>query len=317
MANMDTHAPDSSKSRLYAQFIAEFMLRSAADLGAAFEQDYEAALLFLTVFVHNLQAPMLNPKARVRLGGFQTPLPDNAVRPMKLAAAARTLDLPGETIRRKATRLAEEGLLIRDHRGLRVPANVHEIPGLAAMFRPQEANIRRMFAMIDDGRRPLPVSAGPDPLESPWSRLLAFHVAEFILRMAASVARVTANDFVRAIVFTTISNRNTAAVMSHRIKRLPYIGFENLFPAELSEPVTRLAVARSSGLPRETVRRKAADLLEEGWIEELDGGLRVVYGVSNSPVYAMMLQPQAASLKRLHTMISGGVWPDLGAGVPA
>lgn len=39
-------------------------------------------------------------------------------------------------------------------------------------------------------------------------------------------------------------------------------------------PVSRRAVARATNLPRETARRRVADLIKRGILTELDGGLR-------------------------------------------
>jgi hypothetical protein len=52
-----------------------------------------------------------------------------------------------------------------------------------------------------------------------------------------------------------------------------------LMPPEYYRPVSRRAIAASTGLPRETVRRKIAALVARGDLIATQGGVRIRYGL--------------------------------------
>ncbi len=139
--------------------------------------------------------------------------------------------------------------------------------------------------------------------DHPYSRLIAHFVAEFILRSAESVSEVFDHDYEAAILFLMISNRNSEKVMSDPKLRDGYASYRTTIPPEHSLLISRMALARASGLPRETVRRKVAKLIEKGWVIDMPGGLRARPDLNRYPKYVRTLEPQAQNLRRLFTML--------------
>lgn len=165
----------------------------------------------------------------------------------------------------------------------------------------KKTRARRVLAEIP------PASGLPDPGPSvrdhPHSRAVAHFVAEFILRCAETVSAAYDHDYEAAILFMTISNRNSEKVMSDPALRQQYGSYTTTIPPEHVLLINRMALARATGLPRETVRRKVARLIEKGWVVELKGGLRAQPDLNRVPAYIAALEPQAQNLRRLFTML--------------
>ena len=138
---------DGPNSRLYAYFIAEFMLRSAATIAPAFENDYESVIIFLAMTTQNSQALMLNQKHRRKFSSFREPIPMDLMRPVSRKSLARSTGLPRETVRRKVARLIERGLVVEANGGLIVPPYVHDNPLYLEVLRPQETLLLRLLAI--------------------------------------------------------------------------------------------------------------------------------------------------------------------------
>ncbi len=153
--------------------------------------------------------------------------------------------------------------------------------------------------------------SGPSVRDHPYSRLIAYFVAEFILRSAEGVSGVYDHDYEAAILFMTISNRNAEKVMNDPKLREIYGSYTSTIPPEHTLLISRMALARATGLPRETVRRKVGKLIEKGWVIELAGGLRAHPDLNRYPDYIAVIEPQAQNLRRLFAMLltSGALNP--------
>src|SRR5581483_2123457 len=62
-------------SRLILYFVREFFLRSAETVSTAFDHDYEAAILFLTISNRNAQKVMDDPVLRGEYASCGKPIP--------------------------------------------------------------------------------------------------------------------------------------------------------------------------------------------------------------------------------------------------
>jgi hypothetical protein len=163
---------------------------------------------------------------------------------------------------------------------------------------------RKDFAPTEEILKPVLPEPEPSPVRNhPYSRAIAHYVAEFILRSASTISEVFENDYEAAILFMTISNRNSEKVMADPKLRDAYGSYGSTIPPEHTLLISRMALARASGLPRETVRRKVAKLLEKGWIVELPGGLRARPDLNRDARYVAAIEPMAPNLRRLFTQL--------------
>jgi hypothetical protein len=149
------------------------------------------------------------------------------------------------------------------------------------------------------GRTALPDTA----FNGPYSRVLSYFVAEFILRTALPVAAAFDNDYEAALIFLTITTQNTQNLMLNQATRKRYASMSDVVPEPLIRPISRMALARSTNLPRETVRRKVLKLMERGYVEETSKGLIVPPSVRNIPLYAETVAVQETNLRRLFSMV--------------
>jgi hypothetical protein len=157
-----------------------------------------------------------------------------------------------------------------------------------------------------DNTPPEPVLPEPGPSaarDHPNARAISFFVTEFILRSAEGISGLYDHDYEMAILFMTISNRVAEKVMNDPKLREQYGSYNNTIPPEHALLISRMALARATGLPRETVRRKVAKLIEMGWVVELAGGLRARPDLNRHSNYIGALEPMAQNLRRLFTML--------------
>jgi hypothetical protein len=157
-----------------------------------------------------------------------------------------------------------------------------------------------------DNTPPEPIIPHPGPSavrDNPNSRAIAFFVTEFVLRSAETISQLYNHDYEMAIIFMTISNRAAEKVMNDPKLREQYGSYNNVIPPEHALLISRMALARATGLPRETVRRKVSKLIEMGWVVELAGGLRARPDLNRHSNYIGALEPMAQNLRRLFTML--------------
>jgi DNA-binding IclR family transcriptional regulator len=80
----------------------------------------------------------------------------------------------------------------------------------------------------------------------------------------------------------------------------PYASLTTIIPAELQRPVTRAAITRASGLPRETVRRKVQAMINSGvLISDSRGGIRLKPGLLASEAFVRAIEHNETDVRRL------------------
>ena len=109
---------------------------------------------------------------------------------------------------------------------------------------------------------------------------------ELVTRYMRNAAQVFGDDYDAAIIFLAVAEANGRA-SRHDVslnERIPDLGAP--LPPEDVRPMSRQAIAESLGLPRETVRRKIAALVAQGFLEEDPrGGVILVRGVAANAVF--------------------------------
>ncbi len=147
-------------------------------------------------------------------------------------------------------------------------------------------------------------------LDAPYSRLFSYFVAEFIQRTCLPVVAAFDNDYEQAMIFLAISTQNAQNLMLNKVTRKEYASFANFVPEHLMRPVSRMALARSTNLPRETVRRKVLKLIERGYVVETPKGLVVPRSLRDLPAYGETVAVQEANLRRLFSMVGEAMASD-------
>lgn len=131
------------------------------------------------------------------------------------------------------------------------------------------------------------------------SRALGFYSLEYILRFLRNVGPLFDFDYERMIIAFSVSLSNIQSLMTSE-RFAEFASLDALVPAELQRPVTRSAIARSTGLPRETVRRKIERIIETGILISDDrGGLRLRPGIFATVGFVAATELNEADVRRL------------------
>jgi hypothetical protein len=117
----------------------------------------------------------------------------------------------------------------------------------------------------------------PRPLS--WDfRWQAVVCSEALLRILSVALEFFGDDLESTLIYLSVC----CACVSGAL-RDPVLAAEpppdGLMPPEHYRPVSRRAIAASTGLPRETVRRKIAALVARGDLIATRGGVRIQYGL--------------------------------------
>ncbi len=101
-------------------------------------------------------------------------------------------------------------------------------------------------------------------------RLKGIVVCEAVLRLMRLAVDLVDDDLECVVVYLAVIAASTSHLLRDPENLALYSG-DTPVPDDLRMGTTRRAIADSVGLPRETVRRKLAFLLEQGHIVERDG----------------------------------------------
>jgi hypothetical protein len=115
--------------------------------------------------------------------------------------------------------------------------------------------------------------------EQATSRLVNAFAVEFVVRYMHEAANLFDADYECALIFLAILESN-----GRQNIRQPWFAEEfgdvrRSIPVEMVRPISRQAIAESLSIPRETVRRKVAYLIERGFLAEIPGGIMTARGV--------------------------------------
>jgi DNA-binding transcriptional ArsR family regulator len=137
-----------------------------------------------------------------------------------------------------------------------------------------------------------------------YSRALGFYSIEYLLRTLRNLGPAFNHDYERMIIALSVTMGNVQHLINSPEQLAPYEDLSTIIPAELQRPVTRLAITRATGLPRETVRRKVASLIEAGiLIKDERGGVRMTPGALNTDLFVGAVAQNDADVRRLARLI--------------
>ena len=79
-------------------------------------------------------------------------------------------------------------------------------------------------------------------------------------------------EYESMLIYLVIASTGIQNLMNAPEQFAPYASVTTIVPIELQHPVTRSAIARATGLARETVRRKVAAMIDSGLLTTDDRG---------------------------------------------
>jgi hypothetical protein len=132
------------------------------------------------------------------------------------------------------------------------------------------------------------------------SRPLAYYSVEYMLRILRNLGPIFNFDYECMIIALSVSLSNIQHLVASPELLAPYASLDAIIPDDLQRPVTRAAITRASGLPRETVRRKVQAMITAGvLITDARGGVRVKPGLFASEAFVRAIERNETDVRRL------------------
>jgi hypothetical protein len=134
------------------------------------------------------------------------------------------------------------------------------------------------------------------------SRLFGYEFAVLLCELLPRYQPVFGSDFAKLLIVHAVAAANVRRLMAQP-EADAYGSMAEVVPADLQVPANSLSIAESTGIPRETVRRKIKELVRDGILtEDARGGYRLRPGVVQSEalpeVYENHLQAIVALVNR-------------------
>jgi DNA-binding Lrp family transcriptional regulator len=252
------------------------------------------ALILTTALDANMTPVKRAPDLQSAYGGAQISAPDRLRRPVSINAVAQSLNLPFETVRRRAQKMADAGLCVIGARGMVVPHSAVTLPGYLAAQRARYERAREFYRALK-AVGVLPASAMatiPSSPADPPVRAANWALSEYVLRACSDLIALTGNvTSSRVLVELALANTRalaTAALMDWADD-----------PLRTSRPVRVAALAGPLRLPRETVRRHLHRLETLGFCRRRSDGAIAVASASTWPRLVTLAKVNQANVQRL------------------
>lgn len=125
-------------------------------------------------------------------------------------------------------------------------------------------------------RRQLKIATASEFTEK--SRIFVYEMSELLCRILPAYSQHMQNDLSKLLIVNALGAANVQRLMATP-QREPYESMDVRIPPEMQVPANALSIADSTGLPRETVRRKLKELAVAGLIvADERGGYRLMPG---------------------------------------
>jgi len=298
-------------SRIANAFALEFIVRYMRVFSALIGADLEAAIIFLAILETNGRHIIRQPEFGANLEDERVTPPGETPRPISRQAVAESLGIPRETVRRKVTDLIERGYLLKVSGGVITTRAVVGGEQFLAARHLVAGYIRQLVADLRQYAG-MPIPGGPSSqdaakevgdltgwLVEPGELRIANGLAiEFVGRYTREAAALFGNDYEGAITFLAILEINGRQNIRQPWFVRDFADVRVSLPAEMARAISRQAVAESLGSPRETVRRKIADLIKRGLLVEATGGVITTRGVIGGEAFLAAQQRIVGYLRR-------------------
>ena len=231
------------------------------------------ALLVATIIQANVDAATSGLDEQVAFGPIDRPPPDQARRRVSISRIADSLDLRFETVRRRVNRLKDRGVIVSDAAGVIVPESYFHTPDNAATVMGIDALAAHIYwRLVDLGYfddRPLPPPPYHPP-EHPY-RAVARYFMSYALRVGGEM-RLLCVDYMNLLLVLHLSHLNTAGLGDGRGDAATAHTDGPVIDDTRKMPISVARLARETGVPFETTRRRLSRLAEQDLCRLVEGG---------------------------------------------
>ena len=270
-------------ARIVTRLSAEYVL-SAFQLLIDTYGDVRSGLLVMAINTANVAHIDLRTEEGRRAAASDGVISDDARKSVSVARLAAATGLPLASTSRIVRQLidtgdciAVDGGVIVPRIGLRRPKTVRLA---TANLRNVSEFVRKLLArgLVDEAP-----AAAQGPVErSAMPAVVTRQSAEYVVR-AFRLLTDTYGDIQSGIVAQSIVAANTAHLEALMGEGWRYAGLDQPPPDEVRRPVSVSELARSLGLPYETLRRQVRRLIQAGVCVRVAGGLVVPMAVLEQP----------------------------------
>jgi DNA-binding Lrp family transcriptional regulator len=249
--------------------------------------DFVDALVLMAVTQANVEPVLRDAELNRRYATYDQAPPDDLRRPISVNALSQSLGIPFETVRRRVARLATIGLYRVGPHGVIVPGWVLRISSHKAAAVAGYDRARTLYwRLVRLGARP------EIPPATPWEgppalRAVARSSADYLLRLVATTT-AELGDVVNAAVWLEVLRS------SH--EHLPEAAG---ICGEDRRPVRISTVAKRIGIPHETARRRAAELVARGACELTREGVVLAPKAMDRPEFERIMSANHSDLNRM------------------
>ena len=147
----------------------------------------------------------------------------------------------------------------------------------------------------------------PPRMADHW-RVAMFTLTELFLKHHRAMTGHGGLSPVELLIYITVANGNVQRLMRERAIPADWAA-QAVLPREWVVPLSRNAIASATGLPRETVRRQVANMIEKGrFIEDPRGGVTLPIGAIASHDLGPLLEGLLTEFARsAETLLRCGV----------
>jgi len=119
------------------------------------------------------------------------------------------------------------------------------------------------------------------------------------------VGSIFNHEYDSMLIYLVIASSGIQNLMNAPDQLAPYASITTIVPMDLQHPVTRSAIARATGMARETVRRKVAAMIDSGLLTtDARGRLFLTPGILSTSRITEVLTKNEANVRRLVRQVS-------------
>jgi hypothetical protein len=139
----------------------------------------------------------------------------------------------------------------------------------------------------------------PEPTPRGIQAANALIAVEGLLRILRAAGDAYGHDYEAVIIYWSVALASVGRFLRNEDQIKLIEGDAGPLPEEEHHPVSARAIAEATGLPRETVRRKIAALVAEGYLAQDSRGVRTVPGLLDARGNAAFAALAAREIKRM------------------
>lgn len=238
-------------------------------------------LLMLAIAQANLAPLARDPEFQKTYAGLEASPPDDMRRPARVRAIATSLGVPQETARRRVVALAEAGILAMSDDGVILPQAFTYSPHAVEMAMETWNTFTQLYANL---RRAECLSAVPaaTPDQPPAMRQMMRLWVDHFLRLIEALMPMVGDLFSVVMLFAILDGSLTAGD---------------------GKSVSASAIARSLGLPFESVRRNALRITDNGLCQKVGRGYLIPPELMEEPRWRAFSERHAQILMRFFAVM--------------